>query len=116
MINFSLINSDFSFKPILPSFMNNTFGKAEFNLIVWGLSLISFKILSIDNVVTEPNSTFTSPCRSFIYFIPSFLQMIRISANASKLETSSGIGPNLSDNSATTFSNSASVITLAIFL
>ena len=61
--------------------------------------------MSIEIFVVLPNSTLTSPCFSLIDFMLSLPQIIRISARASKLETSSGIGPNLSLSSVITDSN-----------
>ena len=107
--SFSRINSDFSFSPILPSFINMTFGIVGLSFIVPGLSCKSFINLSIEKSATLPNSTLTSPCFSFMDFIESFLQIILISARASRLETSSGIGPKRSESSVTIDSNSESV-------
>ena len=104
------MNSDFSLRPILPSLMNKTFGMVGLSLIVPGLSFKSFIKLSIEIFEVFANSTLTSPCFSRRDFIESLPQRIRISARASRLDTSSGIGPNRSDSSFTIASNSASVV------
>ena len=89
----------FSFSPILPIFKKSMLGFTGSSFTEPADSWIKPKTLTIEISETYANSTWITPLRSFMDAIFNFLPIIRISANASKLKTSSGIGPNLSDNS-----------------
>src|SRR6056297_1469458 len=114
--NFSLINSDFSLRPIASVFIMRILGFCESKDTLPPLSVIIRNTLSTAIMETFPNSTYTLPRRSRSERMYNFLHITRSSAIDSRLCTSSGIGPKRSVNSPYTLSKSVSVSMEAIIL